>query len=158
MPVEIERKFLVINDSWRNDWSRQLKLRQGYLFIAENCTVRVRMDDEHGYLTVKGRTENISRSEFEYPVPYEDAEEMLADLSSGVIIEKTRYFINYNGIEWVVDEFSGRNRGLVLAELELSSEDAVFEKPGWAGEEVSGDCRYRNSRLSRKPYQDWQNE
>ncbi|MDD5727485.1 MAG: CYTH domain-containing protein [Victivallales bacterium] len=155
MHIEIERKFLVIDDSWRRHRGRRIELRQGYLCTGGKCTVRVRTDGEHGWLTVKGRTENISRPEFEYLIPREDAEAMLVNLSSGGIVEKVRYFVNVDGTEWVVDEFSGRNRGLVLAELELSAEDVFFEKPAWAGEEVSGDYRYHNSSLANNPYRDW---
>lgn len=156
MAVEIERKFLVSGDSWRRLWTEKQKLCQGYLSGSENCTVRVRISATAAWITVKGRARKVSRLEFEYRIPREDAEVMLSDLAGGRIVEKTRYFINYKGSDWVVDEFSGRNRGLVLAEIELSSEDAFFEKPDWLGEEVSEDCRYRNSHLSRHPYSEWQ--
>jgi adenylate cyclase len=155
MPVEIERKFLVCNDSWRGKYHKMSGIRQGYLCAAENCTVRVRLDGGNGWLTVKGRTSNISRPEFEYPIPCEEAGKMLSDLSSGAVIEKTRYFVNYKGNEWVIDEFAGDNKGLILAEVELESEQQEFEKPEWAGKEVSDDHRYCNSSLSRNPYRNW---
>ena len=155
MPVEIERKFLVCNDSWRGKHHKMSEMRQGYLCAAENCTVRVRLDDENAWLTIKGRTQNISRPEFEYPVPREEAQKMLSDLSSGIIIEKIRYFVNCKGKEWVIDEFSGDNRGLILAEIELESEQQDFEKPEWAGEDVSDDHRYCNASLSQNPYKSW---
>lgn len=155
MPVEIERKFLVCNDSWRGKHQKMTRMRQGYLCAAENCVVRVRLDDENGWLTVKGRTSNISRPEFEYTIPREEAEKMLLGMSSGVIIEKIRYVVNYKGNEWVIDEFAGANEGLILAEIELESEQQDFEKPEWAGEEVSQDHRYCNASLSRNPYKNW---
>ncbi|MFA6714165.1 MAG: CYTH domain-containing protein [Victivallales bacterium] len=155
MAMEIERKFLVSGDSWRSGCPEKLELRQGYIAESDKCTVRVRVSGTDGWITVKGPTRNISRSEFEYRIPREDAEIMLRDFADGRIVEKTRYFIDYKGGDWVVDEFSGRNCGLALAEIELNSEDAFFEKPDWLGEEVSGDYRYRNSYLSQNPYSEW---
>jgi len=155
MAVEIERKFLLKNDSWRNYYTKKMELRQGYLSVSRECTVRVRVSDDKGWMTIKGITRNISRSEFEYLIPKVDAENMLLEFASENIVEKIRYFIDYQGAEWVVDEFFGRNRGLFLAEIELSSEDVIYEKPAWLGEEVSGDYRYSNSNLSKKPYLNW---
>ena len=155
MIMEIERKFLVIDDSWRNDYSKKVHLRQGYLPTCQGCTVRVRVSDTEGWITIKGPSINISRSEFEYTIPKADAEKMLLEFAADNFIDKIRYFINYKGAEWVVDEFFGRNRGLVLSEIELKSEDSAYSKPSWAGEEVSGDSRYSNSSLSRNPYLNW---
>ncbi len=155
MAIEIERKFLVQDNSWRDNYAKKVKLRQGYLMISKDCTVRVRVSDTEGWISVKGQSVNISRSEFEYPIPRADAEKMLAEFAAGNLIEKIRYFINYQGSEWVVDEFSGHNRGLILTEIELSSEDAAYQKPAWAGKEVSGDHRYSNSGLSQHPYLNW---
>jgi len=157
MGIEIERKFLLKNDSWRNHYSKKMELRQGYLSGSADCTVRVRVSDEEGWITVKGRFRNITRSEFEYLIPKADAENMLLEFAGENIVEKMRYFIDYKGNEWVVDEFFGRNRGLVLAELELKFEDVIYEKPAWLGEDVSNDYRYCNSNLSRNPYSSWKN-
>ncbi|MDD5598412.1 MAG: CYTH domain-containing protein [Victivallaceae bacterium] len=155
MAMEIERKFLVSGDSWRSGCAEKLELRQGYIAGGDGCIVRVRVSDTDGWITVKGPARNISRSEFEYRIPREDAEIMLLDFAAGRIVEKTRYFIDHKGGGWIIDEFSGRNCGLVLAEIELDSEDAFFAQPDWLGKEVSGDYRYHNSYLSRNPYSEW---
>jgi adenylate cyclase len=156
MGIEIERKFLLKNDSWRDHYTKKMELRQGYLSTSNDCTVRVRVSDIEGWVTIKGRTRNISCSEFEYLIPKADAESMLLEFAADNIVEKIRYFIDYHGSEWVVDEFFGRNRGLVLAEIELKSEDVICEIPSWIGEDVSGDYRYKNSNLSQKPYLSWE--
>ena len=132
-----------------------MELRQGYLSSSKDCAIRVRVSDEECWVTIKGKPKNISRSEFEYLIPKADAESMLMEFAAENIVEKIRYFIDYEGSEWVVDEFFGRNRGLVLAEIELSSEDVICEKPAWIGEDVSNDYRYCNSNLSQNPYSDW---
>jgi adenylate cyclase len=155
MGIEIERKFLLKNDSWRDHFTKKMELRQGYFSTSDDCTVRIRISDNEAWLTIKGKTRNISRSEFEYLIPKEDAESMLLELAAEDIVEKVRYFIDCEGSEWVVDEFHGRNRGLVVAEIELSSEDVICEKPEWIGKEVSSDYRYSNSNLSKKPYSRW---
>lgn len=155
MIIEIERKFLVQNDSWRDDYTKKVHLRQGYLPTSKGCTVRVRLSDAEGWITIKGPSVNISRSEFEYLIPRADAEKMLLEFAADNFIEKIRYSINYHGSEWVVDEFFGRNRGLVLAEIELDSEDSDYSKPPWVGMEVSQDHRYSNSSLSQHPYLNW---
>ena len=156
MAIEIERKFLLKNDSWRDYYTKKMELRQGYLSCSKDCTVRVRVSGEEGWITVKGKPRNISRSEFEYLIPKTDAENMLLEFAAENIIEKIRYFIDYEGSKWIVDEFFGRNRGLVLAEIELSSENIIYEPPEWLGEEVSNDYRYCNSNLSQKPYLNWE--
>ncbi|MDD5727251.1 MAG: CYTH domain-containing protein [Victivallales bacterium] len=157
MAMEIERKFLVKNDSWRDNCTRKQQLRQGYLAAAENCTVRVRVSDTEGWLSIKGPTVNISRSEFEYVISRADAEILLAEFAAGRQVEKIRYFVRYRETEWVVDEFIGSNRGLIVAEVELASETAAYDKPSWLGCEVSRDRRYRNSHLARHPYSEWNN-
>lgn len=157
MAIEIERKFLLKNDSWRESCIKKTQLRQGYLSSSAGCTVRVRVSDEEGWITVKGRTRGIARSEFEYLIPKNDAENMLLEFAGDNVVEKTRYFVEYKGVQWMIDEFSGRNLGLFLAEIELESEEAVFEKPEWLGEDISNDYRYSNSNLSRNPYLNWKN-
>ncbi|HOP40332.1 MAG TPA: CYTH domain-containing protein [Geobacteraceae bacterium] len=154
MAREIERKFLVKNDSWKMG-CRGLACRQGYLVKDEAITVRVRVLGDQGYLTVKGKTEGIARDEFEYPVPREDAEAMLGSMCGGRIVEKIRYYVESGGFRWDVDEFLGENIGLVLAEVELESEDQEPALPDWIGREVTGDARYYNAYLAEHPFSRW---
>ena len=154
MAKEIERKFLVKGDAWRS-LAEGVSYRQGYLNSQKERTVRIRTVGEKAYLTVKGSTRGVTRTEFEYEIPYEDCLAMLEELAEKPIIEKKRYRIPAGSYVWEVDEFFGVNEGLILAEIELRSEDAVFEKPDWIGEEVSGDPRYFNSSLVANPYSVW---
>ncbi len=154
MAKEIERKFLVKGDAWRS-LAEGVSYRQGYLNSQKERTVRIRTVGEKAYLTVKGPTRGVTRTEFEYEIPYEDCLAMLEELAEKPIIEKKRYRIPAGSYVWEVDEFFGVNEGLILAEIELPSEDAVFEKPDWIGEEVSGDPRYFNSSLVANPYSVW---
>jgi CYTH domain-containing protein len=151
---EIERKFLVNSDAWRG-LAAGVHIRQGYLSFARGRTVRVRTVGGQGFLTIKGSRRGISRAEFEYPIPLADADHMLDYLCEQPLIDKTRHEIPHAGFTWEVDEFHGRNAGLVVAEIELPSEDAAFEKPDWVGEEVSLDPRYSNSHLVRAPFSTW---
>lgn len=152
MPKEIERKFLVTGEAWRDAPGKIYK--QGYLSSDPARIVRVRRAGEKAYLTVKGLTEGVTRAEYEYEVPPEEAEEMLK-LCAGAIIEKTRHVVEYGGKKWEVDDFHGDNEGLVVAEIELRSEDEEFERPPWVGREVSDDPRYSNASLSERPYKEW---
>ncbi|MEM6517863.1 MAG: CYTH domain-containing protein [Cyanobacteria bacterium P01_D01_bin.71] len=154
MAQEIERKFLVTDVSWKQ-YARGTLYRQGYIPTQNNTTVRVRIIGDRGYLTIKGPTNGISREEFEYDIPLADAEIMLADLCQLPLIEKWRYRINVGSHLWEIDEFLGDNAGLVLAEVELSSETVTFDRPSWAGVEVSQDARYYNSNLAKTPYRTW---
>ena len=153
MPKEIERKFLVNGDSWRQLGEGSL-YRQGYI-PSQGATVRVRIAGNQGYLTIKGPTVNFSRSEFEYPIPLADAQEMLDTLCDRPLIEKTRYKIEWAGLVWEVDEFAGANQGLILAEVELTDEAQQVEIPDWIGTEVTGDPRYFNSYLVKHPFAKW---
>ncbi|HEY9799110.1 MAG TPA: CYTH domain-containing protein [Leptolyngbyaceae cyanobacterium] len=153
MAKEIERKFLVNRDSWRQLGEGSL-YRQGYI-PSQGATVRVRIAGNQGYLTIKGPTVNFSRSEFEYPIPLADAEEMLDTLCDRPLIEKTRYKIEWAGLVWEVDEFAGANQGLILAEVELTDEAQQVEIPDWIGTEVTGDNRYFNSYLVKHPFSEW---
>lgn len=153
MPKEIERKFLVKEDSWRQLAEGSL-YRQGYI-SSENATVRVRIVGNQGYLTIKGPTVNYSRSEFEYLIPLADAQEILDTLCVRPLIEKTRYKINVGDLVWEVDEFAGANQGLILAEVELTDESQQIELPNWIGEEVSGNPKYYNSYLVKHPFCEW---
>ncbi|MGB3402218.1 MAG: CYTH domain-containing protein [Microcoleaceae cyanobacterium] len=154
MAVEIERKFLVKNDAWRS-LARGTLYCQGYLPTAAGKTVRVRIVGELAYLTIKGPSNGTSRAEFEYLIPVKDAKEMLETLCEQPLIEKTRYKILIDGLTWEVDEFLGENKGLILAEVELTDEDQVINLPDWIGEEVSHDSRYYNSHLVKNPYCKW---
>lgn len=158
MPLEIERKFLI-----KEDWkeiakdAKGLHVRQGYLCKNSSCTVRIRTMNGQGFLTVKGKSTGISRQEFEYEVPQAEAEELML-LCSGAIVEKMRYFVSYEGKTWELDVFKGDNEGLVVAEIELKSEEENFAIPAWAGEDVSHDKRYTNSSLSQHPFKSWSEE
>jgi adenylate cyclase len=154
MGVEIERKFLVRGDGWRE--GRPLAIRQAYL-SRDAVTVRVRREGERGVLTLKGPSVGLARPEFEYEIPVADADALIA-LSSLPPIEKTRYLVSHAGRTWEVDEFHGANAGLVVAEIELDSEREEIELPEWVGEEVSADPRYRNSSLAAVPFCDWDAE
>ena len=153
MATEIERKFLVSSDAWRASVHEALRIRQGYLSTETNRTVRVRTWGDSGFLTIKGRRSGISRAEFEYEVPLDDARQMLE--LCPVVLDKTRHLVNLGGHTWEIDEFHGDNDGLIVAELELSSEDEAFERPEWIDAEVSEDSRYTNSALTLRPYSSW---
>ncbi|WP_447883602.1 CYTH domain-containing protein [Serratia fonticola] len=155
MAKEIERKFLLIGDEWRA-LATGTHYRQGYLNSTKERTVRIRTINDKAFLTVKGITVSATRAEYEYEIPFDDCVEMLEELAERPIIEKNRYKIHDDGLVWEVDEFLGVNHGLIVAEVELQSEDQVFEKPVWVGEEVSGDPRYFNSNLVAHPYTTWE--
>lgn len=152
MGIEIERKFLVTGAAWRQ--AAGVRLSQGYLNRNKERTVRVRIAGEKALLTIKGVTVGASRAEFEYEIPASDAEHLLK-LSDGPVIEKVRRVIQIDGATWEVDEFLGENVGLVVAEIELQSEDQAFAKPEWLGEEVTHDSRYFNSSLATHPFTRW---
>ncbi|MCF0253769.1 MAG: CYTH domain-containing protein [Duodenibacillus sp.] len=154
MAKEIERKFLVSGEAWR-EGARGLRITQGYLSLAKERTVRVRVAGDEAWLTVKGLTTGCERLEFEYPIPAADARAMLASLAEGPVLDKVRYRVEHAGRAWEIDEFLGDNAGLVVAEIELPAADAPFEKPGWAGAEVSDDPRYFNACLITNPYCRW---
>lgn len=152
MAIEIERKFLVTGDGWRQ--GEGIALAQGYLNRDKARTVRVRIAQDKAFLTIKGPTRGASRAEFEYEIPRDDAEQLLG-LSEGPVVEKRRHVIAHGGLTWEVDEFLGENRGLVVAEIELQFETQAFDKPEWVGEEVTEDPRYFNSNLAAHPYSRW---
>jgi adenylate cyclase len=154
MGKEIERKFLVKGDVWKS-LAKGTRYRQGYLNSVKERTVRVRTVGDKGFLTIKGITTGASRTEYEYPIPVPDAEAMLNELCEKPIIEKNRYKIKDRNLTWEVDEFFGENQGLIVAEVELQSESQSVEKPGWVGEEVTGDPRYFNANLIKHPYAKW---
>ncbi|MCE4556052.1 CYTH domain-containing protein [Roseateles cellulosilyticus] len=154
MGIEIERKFLVRNDEWRQAAASATRFSQGYLSRDPARTVRVRIAGEAGWLTIKGRTRGATRAEFEYPIPLADAAELLG-LCDGPVVEKVRHLCVVDGMTWEVDEFVGANAGLVLAEIELASEQQAFTHPQWLGEDVTGDGRYVNANLAVRPFTSW---
>ncbi|MEE4378255.1 MAG: CYTH domain-containing protein [Candidatus Competibacteraceae bacterium] len=155
MAKEIEHKFLVRDDRWRDQVFRSTTLRQGYLVSDETRSVRVRVAGDKAYLNIKSATVGISRNEYEYPIPVPEAEEILAHLCLPSIVEKTRHLVRYGDHVWEIDVFEGDNTGLIVAEVELASADEAFERPPWVGDDVSHDLRYYNSYLAQCPYKDW---
>lgn len=153
MALETERKFLVISEAWR-PLGKAVAYAQGYLSRGSGRTVRVRIAGEKAYLTIKGPVIGITREEFEYPIPIEDARSMLP-LCDGPVIEKTRTTIPIGSHLWEVDEFSGENAGLIVAEVELSDPSESVVIPEWVGPEVTGDPRYYNSNLTVHPFREW---
>ncbi|MDJ1184150.1 CYTH domain-containing protein [Roseofilum casamattae] len=160
MAIEIERKFLINGEGWRN-LGTGVRYRQGYIRTENKTTVRVRVAGDKGYLTMKALAEGsagIHRLEYEYPIPREDAEEMLEHLCDRPQIDKIRYRVNWKGTLWEIDEFSGENEGLIVAEVELADANQAIALPDWVGEEVSEDARYFNAYLAQHPYTQWENE
>jgi len=155
MAKEIERKFLLLSDDWRANADAGTVMVQGYLQSGKKSSIRVRLTDDKAWLNIKSATLGISRSEYEYAIPLDDANEILASLCDESIIDKTRYHVTVGNHIWEVDVFAGDNQGLVVAEIELSDENEVFEVPAWAGEEVSLDTRYYNVCLAKNPYKNW---
>ena len=155
MAKEIERKFLL-----HPEWKQQVKdnkaeeIRQGYLCSDPERTVRVRTKGDAAFLTIKGKTEGFSRQEYEYPIPKQEAEELLR-MCPPPLIEKRRYTFQLKGQIWEIDEFFAENEGLVIAEAELESEEQALALPAWIKEEVTHDKRYYNAQLAQKPYREW---
>ena len=160
MPVETERKFLLKNAGWRQTAVSCSLLRQAYAHFQGNSrlTFRIRLADDQAFLTLKGPVSGCSRREFEYSIPKQEAEEILKEFCEDGQIEKYRYTVPYAGHVWEIDEFLGRNTGLILAEVELDSPDEALDIPDWIGREVTRELRFYNSRLLDYPYQDWKPE
>lgn len=154
MAIEIERKFLVRDNSWR-ELGEGIYCRQGYLSTDIERTVRIRTIGEKGFLTIKGKTKKATRHEFEYEIPIKDAEVMLDVLCKRPLIEKTRYIIHANGRVWEIDEFWGDNEGLIIAEVELQNINETIELPEWIGEDVTENPAYYNANLVKNPYKKW---
>ncbi len=154
MAKEIERKFLVRDNTWRGQGGGK-RYRQGYLSIVKERTVRVRTTGDKGFITIKGMSVGATRSEYEYEIPLADANEMLDRLCERPLIEKTRYRVSHEGLVWEIDEFEGDNRGLIIAEVELKDETQSVTLPGWIGQEVTGDPRYFNANLVANPFSQW---
>jgi adenylate cyclase len=154
MGREIERKFLVRSSSWTREATSARPLRQGYLAIDDGSNVRVRTDGQRACLTIKGRGEGITRPEFEYDIPVDDAAALFA-LCRGRLVEKTRHLVHAGALCWEIDEFTGDTEGLVVAEIELPDEDTPVPQPVWLGEEVTADPRYLNANLAVHPFARW---
>ena len=154
MGVEIEKKFLLAGNDWK-ELAEGASYRQGYLSSVKERTVRVRTIGDKGFLTIKGISVGATRLEYEYEIPFDEANELLDELCEKPLIEKNRYKVNIGEHTWEIDEFFGENEGLVVAEIELESEGQSFEKPKWVGEEVTGDPRYFNSNLISNPFKQW---
>ena len=154
MGVEIEKKFLLAGNDWK-DLAEGTSYRQGYLSSVKERTVRVRTIKDKGFLTIKGISVGATRLEYEYEIPFEEANELLDELCEKPLIEKNRYKVNLGEHTWEIDEFFGENEGLVVAEIELENEKQQFIKPQWVGEEVTGDPRYFNSNLIANPFKQW---
>ena len=158
MATEIERKFLVVNDGWRGHVTSHKSMMQGCFAGGGKASIRVRITGEIANLNIKSATLDVTRKEYEIPIPVEDAREMVDLLCEKPVIEKTRHYIPQGQHVWEVDEFIGDNEGLIVAEIELSDADEAFEKPSWLGKEVSDDTRYYNVCLVKNPYKNWRNE
>ncbi len=154
MGVEIERKFLI-DETKLPTLQNGYTIKQGYIQTIDHTTVRIRVRGQEAFLTIKGKSQGASRLEFEYPIPLNDAEEMLTNLCHASRVEKTRYLIEYEGHTWEVDIFEGSNKGLMIAEIELESEKEVFSLPEWVMKEVTEDVRYFNANLVERPYTSW---
>ena len=156
MAIEIEHKFLLANDDWRQHISRSVKYRQGYLSSQASSSIRIRISDEHAWLNIKSATIGTQRHEYEYEIPLPDANDIIDNLCGKPLIEKTRNIVIDHGNTWEIDEFEGENKGLCVAEIELSEMGKTFVKPHWLGEEVTHDLRYYNNNLAIYPYSEWQ--
>ena len=155
MGTEIERKFLLSSESWRDEVRDSVHLVQGYLSRGDRSAVRVRIKGDEAHINIKHTLDGIHRLEYEYPIPVGDAREILDQVALRPLIDKTRHHVVHDGHLWEIDEFYGDIAGLVVAEIELQSMDEAFSRPAWLGDEVSNDKRYYNSSLSELPYSQW---
>jgi len=155
MGTEIERKFLLQSDAWRDEVKDSVRLVQGYLARGERSAIRVRIKGDVAHLNIKHTLDGINRLEYEYEIPIEDAREILDQVALKPLIDKTRHHVVRGDHLWEIDEFYGDNAGLIVAEIELGNADETFDRPTWLGEEVSRDQRYYNSNLSEQPYTRW---
>lgn len=157
MATEIERKFLLKSDSWRSQVSKTILIRQGYFSTGVDgaASIRIRIESGTANLNIKSATLGITRQEFQYAIPLEDAQELLQTLCCSPLVEKNRHFIQQGKHLWEIDEFLGENSGLIVAEIELNDPDEQFEVPDWVGQEVSDDSRYYNASLVKHPFKEW---
>ena len=155
MGTEIERKYTLSNDNWRQEVTHSERMVQGYLAGNERASVRIRITGDKANLNIKSATLGIFRHEYEYDVPLPDAEKMLNDLCEKPVIDKIRHYVMHDGKKWEIDEFAGENAGLFVAEVELDDENEAISLPSWVDEEVSHDPRYYNVSLVKHPYRNW---
>jgi len=155
MPLEIERKFLLRSGAWRSQVKSRVLMRQGYLSAGSRCSIRARIAGEHAWLNLKSKRSGMTRLEYEYAIPVAEADEILTELSEGPLVEKYRHEIPVGTHVWEVDEFLGDNAGLIVAEIELTDESELFDRPEWLGAEITEDQRYYNFNLAQRPYTSW---
>ncbi len=155
MPIEIERKFLLKNNDWRDEVSRSSRIRQAYMGEIDKASVRIRVQGQKANINIKSASLAMRRLEYEYEIPLAEAEEMLDQFCNQPQIDKTRFIVEQGRHKWEIDEFYGDNEGLIVAEIELSDEAEVFEKPAWIGEEVTEDPRYYNVNLIKHTFKNW---
>ena len=155
MNNEIEKKFLVEGTSYKNHVSKSLEIKQGYISETKQAITRVRIANEEAYITIKENRKEISKLEFEYSIPKEEGLYLIENLCNKAIIIKTRYIVTFEGFKWEIDEFKGKNKGLVVAEIELEYEGQEFNKPTWIKDEVTEDPRYYNINLMTNPFEQW---
>ena len=155
MALEIERKFLLGSDAWRRSARERVLMRQGYLSSGSRCSIRARIAGDLAWLNLKAKRSGMIRLEYEYAIPRQEADEILNELCEGPLIEKYRHEVVVGAHVWEIDEFLGDNAGLIVAEIELGSEDEGFERPHWLGAEVTNDERYYNFNLAKHPYKSW---
>ncbi|OUW60294.1 MAG: adenylate cyclase [bacterium TMED198] len=155
MKNEIEKKFLVVSESYKEIANEKYKIKQGYISETKKAVTRVRISNKAAYITIKENKKEISKLEFEYSIPIKEGQYLIENLCNDEIITKTRYIVEFEGFLWEVDEFKGKNKGLVIAEIELEGETQKFSKPKWIGDEVTNDERYYNINLMMNPFQKW---
>ncbi len=155
MALEIEHKFLLSNEDWRQHVSHSVHFKQGYLTSTKKNSVRVRISDKHAWLNIKSAVAGSHRQEYEYEIPLTEANEILETLCHKPLIEKTRHYVFHDKHTWEIDEFMGDNAGLIVAEIELTKLNETFTKPTWIGQDVTLDLRYYNNNLCKKPYKEW---
>ena len=155
MPIEIERKFLLTNNNWRNHVKTSYRIRQGYMGEIDKASVRIRVQDEKANINIKSATLSMRRMEYEYEIPLDEALEMLDQLCKQPQVDKTRYIVEQGKFKWEIDEFYAENEGLLVAEIELDDEQEKFDKPEWLGQEVTEDPRYYNVNLIKHPFKSW---
>jgi len=155
MPIEIERKFLLASNEWRDEVKCSYRIRQGYMGEVGKASVRVRVQGDKANINIKSATLEMRRMEYEYEIPLDEAQEMLDQLCNQPQVDKTRFIVEQGKHKWEIDEFYGENEGLIVAEIELCDESEAFDKPAWVGEEVTEDPRYYNVNLITNPFKNW---
>lgn len=155
MAIEIEHKFLLVNDEWRSHIERTSYYKQGYLSSTKQNSIRIRISDANAWINIKSAVIGTHRLEYEYEIPLSDAKEILSELCHKPLIEKHRHFVTHDNHLWEIDEFMGENAGLIVAEIELNEVGENFRRPSWIGKEVTHDLRYYNNSLCQNPYANW---